>query len=94
MNLASRCVNTVFHQSEAIPRSGKWRIVSMEFLRLFRRCHLAGKQVVTLPNAGSFLNNNNNNLYLYSLLLKNKLWQATKADMFHHDWNFLQTTLT
>ena len=65
------------------------------FLHLFRGCHLAGKQVVTLPNVGSFLNNNNNNnLNLYSLLLKNKLWQATKADMFHHDWNFLQTTLT
>ena len=52
----------------------------MEFLRLFRKCHLAGKQVVTLPNVGSFLNNNNNNLYLYSLLLKNRLWQATKTD--------------
>ena len=33
-----------FNQSEAQPRSGKWRVISMEFLRWFLRRHLAGIQ--------------------------------------------------
>ena len=31
-----------FDQSEALPRSGKWRVNSMEFLCLFLRRHFAG----------------------------------------------------
>ena len=42
-------------QSEALPRSGERHIISMEFLRLFLRRHLAGKPVVALPNVGYFL---------------------------------------
>ena len=41
-------------QSEALPRSGWWRVISMEFLRSFLR-RLAGKTVVTSPNVGCFL---------------------------------------
>ena len=35
-----------FNQSEVLPRSGYWRGISMKFLRLFLRCHFAGKPVV------------------------------------------------
>ena len=42
-------------QSEAQPKSGKWRVISMEFLRSFLRRHLAGKPVVASPNVGCFL---------------------------------------
>ena len=42
-------------QSEALPRSGYWRVISMEFLRSFLRRHLAGKPVVESQNVGCFL---------------------------------------
>ena len=42
-------------QSEALPRSGQWRVISMEFLRSFLRRHLAGKPVVASRNVGCFL---------------------------------------
>ena len=42
-------------QSKALPRSGKWCIISVEFLHSFLRCHLAGKPVVASPNVGCFL---------------------------------------
>ena len=35
-----------FNQSEALFRSGKWRVISMEFLRSFLRGYFAGKPVV------------------------------------------------
>ena len=38
-------------QSEALPRSGKWFIISMEFLCLFLRRHLAGKPLVASSKA-------------------------------------------
>ena len=38
-------------QSEALPRPGKWCIISMEFLRLFLRRHLAGKPLVASSKA-------------------------------------------
>ena len=41
-------------QPETLPRSGKWRVISMEFLRLFLRRHLAGTPVVASPNVGCF----------------------------------------
>ena len=43
------------NQSEALPRSGQWRVISMEFLRSFLRRLLAGKPVVAPPNVGCFL---------------------------------------
>ena len=43
-----------FNQSEALPRSGDWRVISTEFLCSFLRRHLAGKQVVASPNFGLF----------------------------------------
>ena len=42
-------------QSESLPRSGLWRVISMESLRSFFRRHLAGKTLVALPNVGCFL---------------------------------------
>ena len=44
-----------FNQSEALPRSGWWRVISMEFLRLFLRRHFAGKSVVASRNVSCFL---------------------------------------
>ena len=44
-----------FNQSETLPSSGKWRVISMEFLRSFLRLHLAGKPVVASPNVDCFL---------------------------------------
>ena len=46
-------------QSEALPRCGKWRVLSIEFLRSFLRRHLAGKPVVASPSVGCFLRLNN-----------------------------------
>ena len=43
------------NQSEELPRSGWWRVISMELLRSFLRRHLAGKPVVASPNVGCFL---------------------------------------
>ena len=40
-----------YDQSEALPRSGKWFIISMEFLRSFLRRHLAGKLLVASSKA-------------------------------------------
>ena len=42
-------------QSEALPRSGQWRVISMEFLRSFLRHHLVGKPVAASLNVGCFL---------------------------------------
>ena len=42
-------------QSEALPRSGYWHVISMEFLRSFLSRHFAGKPVVVSPNVGCFL---------------------------------------
>ena len=44
-----------FNQLEARPRSGKWRVISMEFLCSFLRRHFAGKPVVTSWNVGWLL---------------------------------------
>ena len=45
-----------FNTDEAsLPRSGWWRVISMELLRSFLRRHLAGKPVVASPNVGCFL---------------------------------------
>ena len=38
-------------QSEALPRSGKWCIISREFLRSFLRRHLVGKPLVASSKA-------------------------------------------
>ena len=42
-------------QSETLPRSGQWRVISMEFLHLFFRHHFAGKLVVGSRNVCYFL---------------------------------------
>ena len=39
LGCASDWLKISFDQSEALPRSGKWRVNSMEFLRLFLRRH-------------------------------------------------------
>ena len=46
---------TAFNQSEALTRSGKWHVISMEFLRPFHKRHYAGKPVVASRNIGRFL---------------------------------------
>ena len=51
-----------FIQSEALPRSGQWHVISMEFLHPFFRLHFAGKSLVASRNVVCFLR-----LY-YSLL--------------------------
>ena len=43
------------NQSEALPRSGQWCIISMEFLHLFLRSHFAGKPGEASWNVGYFL---------------------------------------
>ena len=45
------CIN----QSEALPWSGQWYIISMEFVRSFLRRHFGWKPVVTSRNVGYFL---------------------------------------
>ena len=42
-------------QSEALPRSGCWCVISMEFLLWFLRHHFMGKPVVALWSVGCFL---------------------------------------
>ena len=44
-----------YNQSEALPRFGKWLVISMKFLRSFPRRHFAGKQTVVSRNVGFFL---------------------------------------
>ena len=39
-------------QSEALPRSGKWNVISMEYLPWFLRRHFAGEPVVAPWNVG------------------------------------------
>ena len=38
-----------------VPRTGLWHIISLEFLRLFLRCHFLGKPVVASWNVSCFL---------------------------------------
>ena len=38
------------NQSETLPRTGYWCVTCMAFLRLFLRCHLAGKPVIASQN--------------------------------------------
>ena len=54
--------------------SDAWRVISMEFLRSFRRRHLAVKPVVASPNVGCFLR--------LQLLMKSMSWvNMTKWQM-------------
>ena len=46
--------NICFNQSEALPRSGLWRVISMDFLRSFLRRHCVGKPMVASSNVGCF----------------------------------------
>ena len=55
-------------QPEPLPRSGYWRVISMEFLRSFLRRHFGGKPVLALRNVGCFLR-------LWTVKL-NKTWDA------------------
>ena len=41
-------------QSETLPRSGQWHVISMECLHLFLRRHFAGNLVVGSRNVGYF----------------------------------------
>ena len=71
-------------QSEALPRSGKWRVIGMEFLRSFLRRHLAGKPVVASSNVDCFL--------------RLEIKQYDKVAVFHstiertQGWVWIQTT--
>ena len=42
-------------QSETLPRSGYWHLISMKFLQSFLRRHFTGKPVVVVKNVGCFL---------------------------------------
>ena len=42
-------------QSETLPRSGYWHLISMKFLQSFLRRHFTGKPVVVLKSVGCFL---------------------------------------
>ena len=42
-------------QSEALPRTGYWHLISMKFLQSFLRRHFTGKPVVVLKNVSCFL---------------------------------------
>ena len=44
-----------FSQSEALPRSGLWRVISLEFLHSFLRRHFARKQLVASRNVDCFI---------------------------------------
>ena len=59
MGSASDWLEICFYQSETLPRFGKWCVSatrhqyrSMDFLRSFLRCQLAGKPVVSWRNVG------------------------------------------
>ena len=42
-------------QSETLPRSGYWHLISMKFLQSFLRCQFTGTPVVVLKNISCFL---------------------------------------
>ena len=52
LDSASDWMKQILNQSEALPRSGYWRVISMEFLCSFVRRHFAGKPVVASLNVG------------------------------------------
>ena len=54
-------------QSEALPRAGKWYVISMEFTWLFLRLDNRGKPVMASQNVGCFLR----------LFVKKKKWVPT-----------------
>ena len=43
-----------FNQSQALPRSWEWRVVSLESLRSFIKRHLEGKPMEASPNVSCF----------------------------------------
>ena len=56
LSSASDCNFSSAHdQSEALPRSGYWHLISMKFLQSFLRRHFTGKPVVVPWNVGCFL---------------------------------------
>ena len=44
-----------FNQSEALPGSWEWRVISLESLRSFIKRHLEGKPMEASPNVSCFL---------------------------------------
>ena len=56
LSSASDCNFPSAHdQSEALPRSGYWHLISMKFLQSFLRCQFTGTPVVVLKNISCFL---------------------------------------
>ena len=55
LSSASDWMKQFFNQSEALPRSGWWCIVSVEFLLSFLRHHFVGKPMVESWIVGCFL---------------------------------------
>ena len=56
LSSASDCnFPSALDQSEALPRSGYWHLISMKFLQSFLRRHFTGILVVVLKNVGCFL---------------------------------------
>ena len=86
-----------FNQSEALPRSGWWRVISMQFLRLFLRRHLAGA-VVASPNVGCFLrlgeNRNLTSKILHTFFFNLKKWDHYQTMPFLSPLMSLHCTLT
>ena len=58
-------------QSEALTRSGRWYVISMEFLCSFLGRHFAGKPVVAPQNVGCFLE-----LHWTSFIRNKKNWDS------------------
>ena len=56
-----------FNQSEALPRSRQWRVISIEFLRSFLWRHFAGKPVVASRNVVCFLKIPTGNVNLFNI---------------------------
>ena len=64
-------------QSDALPRSGWWRVINVEFLRSFLRRHLAGKPVAASPNVGCCLRLLLHNFFRKNFVTKTLCWQVT-----------------
>ena len=55
LDSASDWMKQIFNQSKVLTRSGKWRVISMEFLCSFLRRHFTSKLLMVPQNVGCFL---------------------------------------
>ena len=75
-----------FNQSEALPRSGWWRVNGMEFLRSILRRRLAGRPAAASPNVGCFLR-----LALYWIAYFAKMKQNPPPVQYEQQWHRTET---